>query len=152
MESVERTQVHQKNRLTTLTILLAVLTFAAYLPALRGGFIWDDEALVTAPCQARCNRLAADASAALRVFPVLSPHLAALMIWLGRRHSGQNSCYVQLSMICRYLPRMILLCVAKQHAPIAPFSPASPPVRRRTTAPPHRRQTNTWVDRDPPNL
>ena len=28
-------------------VLIALLTFVAYLPAIRGGFIWDDDAYVT---------------------------------------------------------------------------------------------------------
>ena len=47
MESAETNQVCRANRLPSLAILLVVLTFVAYLPALRGGFLWDDDALIT---------------------------------------------------------------------------------------------------------
>ncbi len=40
-------QVQGGAGLPTLAILLVVLTFIAYVPALRGGFIWDDDALIT---------------------------------------------------------------------------------------------------------
>ena len=47
MQTVEKNQVRRDNSLPNLAILLVVLTFVAYLPTLRGGFLWDDEPLIT---------------------------------------------------------------------------------------------------------
>jgi protein O-mannosyl-transferase len=47
MERAETNQAYRSTRLPYLAILLVVLVFVAYLPALHGGFLWDDDALIT---------------------------------------------------------------------------------------------------------
>ena len=55
MESTETNQVRRVSRLPTLAILLAVLTVVAYLPALRGEFLWDDDILITENRMVKAN-------------------------------------------------------------------------------------------------
>jgi Flp pilus assembly protein TadD len=47
MEMPQTKHERQGTSLPVLAILLVVLTFATYMPVLRGGFIWDDDTLVT---------------------------------------------------------------------------------------------------------
>jgi tetratricopeptide (TPR) repeat protein len=47
MEMPQMKHARPGTGLPTLAILLVVLTFAMYTPVLRGGFVWDDDALIT---------------------------------------------------------------------------------------------------------
>ena len=69
--------------------LLSALTFAVYLPALRGGFVWDDDAHVTKPELRTVHglwRIWFDLGATQQYYPLL--HSA---FWIEHRLWGDSA-------------------------------------------------------------
>lgn len=84
---VARTE-SQRSRDWLWIALLACATFTAYLPAIRGGFIWDDDAHVTKPALqswAGLGRIWSDVTATQQYYPIL--HTA---FWIEHRLWGET--------------------------------------------------------------
>ncbi len=105
--------------------ILVVATFLAYLPALRGAFIWNDNDYVTAPALrslAGLGRIWVDLGATEQYYPLL--HSA---FWVQDRAFGDHPLGYHLVALALHLLSALLYAAVLRRlfSPSAPASPAA---------------------------